>query len=792
MAELVSVLAGGQPDDGVLRLAAGAAGNPLYLTELFAALTRSGGITATPSGTVQLAAKSVPDPLPGAIADRLEFISTPTRHILRAAALLGVEFALTDLTTVLGKSVADLVPALDEARASGVLTETVDGVGLAFRHPVIREALYAELPVAVRNAWHRDAGQALAAAGAAPDRVARQLIGAIARPAGTAGRPDLLTRGQAGAGSDADTEASFPAGRPTIEIERPPAGPSAPRRIRQIDDWMLDWLNTAADSLVVQAPGLAAELLTPAVDSTPACSPRHGWLASKLADALYRTGNETDAEDVAKRALAHTTDPDPLVDLHWTLAQCRLVSGRAEESLATVEQALTSPELSAKHRARLLVLAARTHLYLGDLEGADRDAGSALASAEKDKDTWGVGWALHVLIVVAVIRGELTNGLLLCEWALSVAETDLALTDLMPLLQVNKAVTLFNLHRCEEALATAERARQLADQVGAAIRVAQAHSVLSQVLYETGRWDDALAEAGSVPEHLKEPEVACCDRAIAAEISFHRNELASARRQLAAAQAHARRPGYRTVAALALAQSLNHEQRGRLDEALAALTTAFDVSADNLEEAEDILPDAIRLAMKTGDKTTAQMLSERAVVLASKTDAPHRQANALFCRGMTQRDASVLLGVAQRYADAGLALSRAKALEAAAECLAESGDRAGARRAFEQAVEVYESLGADADLNRIHAEFRAYGIRRGPHSKRRRAASGWESLTETELKVAAFVEEGLSNPEIAERLGLSRRTVATHVSHVLRKLNATTRADIAQESARQAVAATSE
>ena len=85
--------------------------------------------------------------------------------MLRAAALLGVEFAITDLTAVLGKAVTDLVPALDEARTTGVLIDSGDG--LAFRHPLIREALYAEMPASVRAAWHRDAGHALAAAGAA-------------------------------------------------------------------------------------------------------------------------------------------------------------------------------------------------------------------------------------------------------------------------------------------------------------------------------------------------------------------------------------------------------------------------------------------------------------------------------------------------------------------------------------------------------------------------------------------------------------------------------------------------
>jgi DNA-binding NarL/FixJ family response regulator len=50
------------------------------------------------------------------------------------------------------------------------------------------------------------------------------------------------------------------------------------------------------------------------------------------------------------------------------------------------------------------------------------------------------------------------------------------------------------------------------------------------------------------------------------------------------------------------------------------------------------------------------------------------------------------------------------------------------------------------------------------------------------------VQEGLSNPEIAARLMLSRRTVATHVSHILKKLDVHSRTDIARESALRTVA----
>ena len=125
----------------------------------------------------------------------------------------------------------------------------------------------------------------------------------------------------------------------------------------------------------------------------------------------------------------------------------------------------------------------------------------------------------------------------------------------------------------------------------------------------------------------------------------------------------------------------------------------------------------------------------------------------------------------------------AKALEASAGYFVDADDRDQARAAFTRAVEVYASLGAAADVARLQATFRAHGIRRGPHAKHRRAQTGWDSLTATEIKIAAFVEEGLSNPEIAARLLLSRRTVATHVSHILKKLDVHSRIDIAREAA---------
>jgi DNA-binding CsgD family transcriptional regulator len=72
---------------------------------------------------------------------------------------------------------------------------------------------------------------------------------------------------------------------------------------------------------------------------------------------------------------------------------------------------------------------------------------------------------------------------------------------------------------------------------------------------------------------------------------------------------------------------------------------------------------------------------------------------------------------------------------------------------------------------------------RGP---RQRPERGWDSLTPTELGVVALVVEGLTNPQIGERMFISRGTVKAHLSHIFAKLGITSRAELAAEAARRA------
>jgi DNA-binding NarL/FixJ family response regulator len=97
---------------------------------------------------------------------------------------------------------------------------------------------------------------------------------------------------------------------------------------------------------------------------------------------------------------------------------------------------------------------------------------------------------------------------------------------------------------------------------------------------------------------------------------------------------------------------------------------------------------------------------------------------------------------------------------------------------------IYANAGAVWDLRRTDARLRPYGIRQGARGPRRRPTRGWEALSPTELTIAGLVAKGRSNPDIAVELLLSRRTVQSHISKILTKLNAHSRIEIARQATR--------
>ena len=73
----------------------------------------------------------------------------------------------------------------------------------------------------------------------------------------------------------------------------------------------------------------------------------------------------------------------------------------------------------------------------------------------------------------------------------------------------------------------------------------------------------------------------------------------------------------------------------------------------------------------------------------------------------------------------------------------------------------------------------AVAYARRARGERARPRHGWDSLTPTERQVVDLVADGLTNPEIAERLLMARGTVKTHLEHVYAKTGLRNRAELA-------------
>ena len=742
-AKLAGAVAGARSVGPGLRRAIGqAAGNPLYVRELVDALGREGRLRRV-GGTAELVddapAAGVPASLAAAISDRLGFVSNQTLNVLRAAALLGAEFSVADLSAVVGRSAVDLAAAVEEAAAAGVLVES--GRRLAFRHVLIRQVMmYDGTPAALRLALHGRAARALADAGAPAERVAGQLLAAVAEADGS-----LLA-----------------------------------------DGWVLDWLVGPGRALAYRTPQVAAELVGRAVERLPATDPRREELQAGLVGVLFLLGRHEEAVRLARLVLAATRDVTRSAATAWTLGWALIRIQQHEQARAVIERALADlpPDpLDEGWRVRLRALLPMVAAGSGDLDEAGRLAGQAIAAAERAGDRVAAASASNTLCFVRTRRGDRVGALAAAEQGLRLLGENPETADLRLLLMHNRMAMLSSLDRLAEADAAVREAVDTAERSAAPPRLAAIRSAAAEHCYQVGRWDDALAEAETIADGTL-PVVWFYQlllHGIWALIAGHRDDQAVATAHLRATAELTPAPGEALYSGqyVVMARALVAERQGLPGQALATLTAMLDPAhAEEMTERRLWLADAVRLALSVGDPDTARAAAEAGAADPATEQTPSRTAAAEHCQGLLGGDPARLAAAADTYRAVGRPVQLAQVLEDAAAVLARDGDLPGARAAYAEAADIYTGLGAEWDLLRAHTRLRPYRIRR--RGTRRRPATGWDALTGTELTVARLVADDRSNPDIAAGLFLSRRTVETHVSHILTKLGARSRIDIAR------------
>jgi DNA-binding CsgD family transcriptional regulator len=144
-----------------------------------------------------------------------------------------------------------------------------------------------------------------------------------------------------------------------------------------------------------------------------------------------------------------------------------------------------------------------------------------------------------------------------------------------------------------------------------------------------------------------------------------------------------------------------------------------------------------------------------------------------YGRGILERDAQALLAAADVLHSLSRPLLYAAAAEDAGAELARA-DRGG--EAIDQlsaAFDTYMGHEALADARRVGRELRRLGVERRIVSPR--AIRGWDSLTDSELKVVNLIAQGVTNRDVAEQLHLSVHTVKSHVHNAFAKLGINSR-----------------
>ena len=738
VAALATEIAGVPPGVGLLEHLAGAGGNPFYVIELMRALEEEGAIEIV--GDSADARPGVLTPgLRLTLLRRLSFLPKPTLDALKVSAILGSAFSPVDLATVMGRSSLDLLSVLKPAIDAGLVGEM--GERLAFRHDLVREAIYTDFPVAVRQAVHRDVGQALAVAGAPVAQVAEHLaLGA---------RP-----------GDAD------AVRWLREAARDAVGPSPATALHLLD------------RALALAGGLGAE--------------REALLAERL-EPLVWTGRAEEAEAAARELLSGEPDVLRLSGIRNALAGALASRGDLAGAVEQLELAAALEDLAERERVSFRAAAAHMRFFLLDVEAARVGSEWARDEAERLGNDHALSVGVETLSLIAAADGFFGTALALAERAVAVAKRarhpqSLWGSFLHPFAWL--AMLLMDSDRPAEAERALQAGAQFAEDAGAIFYLPFSQALLAESRFLAGEWEDALAETEATL--LLADEIgtwngiglAC---GIRARIAIHRGDLVAAKRAVADAEP-AVPVGFPVSRAwIAWVRSLILEAEGDVRGALEVLAGAWAALAPirYFVIYRSIGPDLVRLALASADRERALTVTKEIEEGARRAGVPTAMGAALRCRGLVEGDPEVLRRSVSAYRSGSRLLDLAFACEDAGFALGSSGGLEEGRALLEEALETYERADASRDVARATAALRTLGIRRRRASQRQRALRGWESLTESELRVAKLAAEGLTNRQIGERLFVSRRTVETHLKHVFQKLHLSTRAQLAAEAARR-------
>lgn len=733
--DLTERLTGARVEGALLEHVAAAGGNPLFLTEIVRTLVDDGALTVDPDGSARLDVPAGRSPsLAMVIMHHLSQLGPVTRELLTLAALLGTRFPASHLRVVADRPMSALVPPLREALAAGVLEDSGEGF-LGFRHGLIQEVLLQDLTTAVRAELHREVAVRLEAVDAAPATVAGHLL-------------------------QAHTQAED-----------------------------LPWLSRLAQRTAASSPVTAVELWERVRDATVPGDPLHARSSAGRALSALRTGRAQDAEGIAREALRHEAPADALASLSTTLTHALLLTGHHASARDEAERAAASQVLEPADRAVHLAFAGWPRFMVGDVSGAwtraTEAAAMAVAVGSRDAQVLALVLQGHILNC----RGELDGAIDLLSDAVAVADRHPSLAAIEVFPHAQAAVALGDGDRVGEAAALLDRGRRISEQFGYVTGVFAVYTLGTLALSHSVSLSDLDSELDARDLLLDEIDVRLepGPHALRVHVAAHQRGPDAALPWLRRLDPLPDRSTWPGRGRSWIWRAISQPPRARGDD-----TAALEVLWQGWEDcqAHGMLMDCAELGLdlvllsqrvrRPGEgstERTRQVLEVLDGLAGRNPTVTHLRGTSLAVRGVLDGGADVLVEAATLLGGTPRRLEHARVSELAALALAR-GRHPGAQAQAEAALHAYADAGADHDVLRARSALRRAGIRL-TGQPRARPTSGWEALTRTEERIARQVATGASNPEIAQRFYLSRRTVESHVSHVLAKLGLRSRIELA-------------
>jgi len=545
------------------------------------------------------------------------------------------------------------------------------------------------------------------------------------------------------------------------------------------------WLHKAGLQVAPTAPATGVQLLQRALELAPSDDPNLDKLRTDLAVALVWAGQDEEGELLARAVVEEARDPKVRGLAAWWAAFSLLNRYKAKEACEISSLALAAGVEPAGTRMLIELTKLMAEVLLGaspkaEVTGRLREL---LAEAEHLGDRRVRSNCLTAVAMVEAYSGHLAEAERYAKEAvnesISLPRAELAMSPTY----IAYAWALEEEDRLDEALATLESRERSVGPLPLSTGQALTSILKARILFAAGRWDDALSELASVFEWGSGQEWPDA-LVLRASICLHRDELAQARGDLSAIDtALANGQVMTAIDYLALTRVFLEGTKAHRGPALEGLRFAWRLS----EEVPlamlkpKIGPVLVRLLMAEGDRERAWGISAALGALSATNPAVARlAAAAAWARGLAEDSTGELLVAVAHARKSHRPLERGLICEDAAAALALEGDVGRARELLKEALENYDGLLASRRSASAQARLRTLGVRAGSRKPRRRPLVGWASLTETEARVAALVAEHLSNPQIAERLFVSRRTVETHVSNALSKLGLASRGELAE------------